>query len=68
MLPTDGAYDSSYEAVSLALDTSGLDTGRHTIFVRAKDADGNWGAVSAEFFWVTGADGGTRHPGGRVTP
>jgi hypothetical protein len=68
MLPTDGAYDSSYEAVNLALDTSGLDPGRHTIFVRAKDADGNWGPVSAEFFWVVGSDGGTRHSGGRVTP
>jgi len=68
MLPIDGAYDSSMEAVTLDLDTSGLDVGRHTIFVRAKDANGNWGPVSAEFFWIIGADGGTRQPGGRVTP
>ncbi len=68
MLPTDGAYDSFDERVELDFDTSGFEAGRHTIFVRAEDTDGNWGPVSAEFFWVTGADGGTRQPGGRVVP
>ena len=68
MLPTDGTYDSSDERVDFDLDTTGFDAGRHTLFVRAKDTDGNWGPVSAEFFWIVGADGGTRHPGGRVTP
>lgn len=68
MLPTDGAYNSSDERVEFDLDTTGLGAGRHTLFVRAKDRAGNWGPVSAEFFWITGADGGTRQPGGRVTP
>jgi len=68
MLPVDGAYDSVVEAVEYDLETSELSVGRHTLFVRAKDADGNWGPVSAEFFWVTGSDGGIRQPGGRVIP
>ncbi len=68
MLPADGAYDSSYERVEFDFDTTGFDAGRHTLFVRAKDAAGTWGPVSAEFFWVVGSDGGTRQPGGRVAP
>ena len=68
MLPTDGAYDSYRETVTWDLDTSDLEEGRHTIFVRAKDADGNWGPVTAEFIWVKGSDGGIRQPGGRVAP
>ena len=68
MLPSDGAYDSPTEAVNLELDTSGLTAGRHTLFARAKDADGNWGPVSAEFFWITGTDGGIRQAGGRAMP
>ena len=68
MLPIDGAYDSSREWVTWELETSDLEAGRHMLFVRAKDAAGNWGPVSAEFFWITGSDGGTRQPGGRVAP
>jgi hypothetical protein len=56
MSPSDGAYDSPTEAVDLELDTSGLAMGRHMLFARAKNADGNRGPVSAAFFWITGAD------------
>lgn len=68
MLPVDGSFDSSSETVGLDLDTSNLGPGRHTLYVRAKDADGNWGPVTAEFFWIIGSDGGTRQAGGRVLP
>ena len=54
--------------MDLDLDTTGLVPGRHMLFVRAKDADGNLGPVTAEFFWIIGSDGGTRQPGGRVAP
>lgn len=52
----DGSFDSGSESATATIDTSGLETGRHTVFVRAKDADGNWGAVSAVFLVVQAAD------------
>lgn len=56
MYAYDRAFDSRTETASATIDTSGLATGRHTVFVRAKDADGNWGAVSAVFLFVENAD------------
>ncbi len=53
---TDGSFDSSSESATATIDTSGLEAGRHTVFVRAKDADGNWGAISAIFLVVQAAD------------
>ncbi|MCY3933747.1 MAG: M14 family zinc carboxypeptidase [Acidobacteria bacterium] len=52
----DGSFDSGSESATARIDTSGLETGRHTVFVRAKDADGNWGAVSAVFLFVQATD------------
>ena len=52
----DGSFDSASESATATIDTSGMETGRHTVFVRAKDADGNWGAVSAIFLVVQAAD------------
>ena len=49
---SDGAFDSSSEAATATIDTTGLSTGRHTVFVRAKDVDDNLGAVSAVFLFV----------------
>jgi len=48
----DGSYDASVETVFGEIDTTGLSHGRHTIFVRGQDAAGNWGPVSARFFYV----------------
>ncbi len=52
--PADGAWDSSVEAVVGQFDPSalGLAPGRHTLFVEAQDAQGNWGAPTAVFFWM----------------
>ena len=49
---TDGAFNETIENVSSVLDTSSLSNGRHMIFVRGQDADGNWGPVSAAFLFV----------------
>jgi carboxypeptidase T len=48
----DGAFDEHVEAASAALDTASLATGRHTVYVRGRDAGNQWGAVSADFLWV----------------
>jgi hypothetical protein len=49
MDPADGAFDSPTEMVTATIDLSSLSEGRHTIFIRGWDADGNWGAVGAAF-------------------
>ncbi len=49
MTATDGSFDTSAEAVTATLYTAGLNVGRHTIYVRGQDANGNWGVVSAAF-------------------
>jgi carboxypeptidase T len=66
MAATDGTFDSSVEGVDAMIDTSGLAEGRYTIFVRALDAAGHWGAVSAAFVWVLNP-GTAAHLVGEVT-
>ncbi len=48
----DGAFDAGVENLSGTIDTTGLADGRHTLFCRARDDDGQWGPVSARFFWI----------------
>ncbi len=57
----DGSFNSSVEAVRGTLNTSGLGTGRHLVYVRGKDAAGNWGAFSAVFLDI-GSGGGGQPP------
>ena len=52
MTAIDGAFESAVEAVGALVDTGELSEGRHTIFVRGRDADGNWGPVSAAFIYI----------------
>ena len=54
MSASDGDFNSKIEAVEATLDTTGLSDGKHIIFVRGQDSDGNWGAFSAIFLNVTG--------------
>ncbi len=54
----DGSYNSSAEAVRGTLNTTGLATGRHLVYVRGRDAAGNWGAFSAVFLDIGGSGGG----------
>jgi len=55
MRASDGAFDSRTESATAIIDTTDLAAGRHTVFVRARDADGNWGAVSAVFLYIQSA-------------
>jgi len=52
MSASDGAFNEKFEAVQATVDTTGLSSGRHMIFLRARDTDGNWGPVSAAFLYV----------------
>ena len=52
LAPADGAFDESVEEVTGTVDTSGLATGRHLLFVRGEDATNTFGAVSGEFLFV----------------
>ena len=52
MIAVDGAFDETVEAVTATLDTTGLSEGRHIVYVRGQDDDGNWGVVSAAFLFV----------------
>ncbi len=56
MTPSDGNFDENIEAVRGTIDTSGLTTGRHIIYVRGQDAAGNWGVVSAIFLDVVNGE------------
>jgi carboxypeptidase T len=52
MTATDGAFDASSEAVTAVVDAAGLGAGRHTLFVEAQDASGNWGVPTAIYLEV----------------
>ena len=52
MSADDGTFDETIEAASTALNTSTLPSGRHLVYVRGRDAAGNWGPVSAAFLTV----------------
>jgi len=49
MLPTNGNFDSKIEKVEANIDTSDWSRGRHILFVRGQDLEGNWGVFSAVF-------------------
>jgi hypothetical protein len=49
---SDGSFDSNIEAVTGVIDTTGLGYGRHTVYIRGRDAAGYWGTVRAVFFWL----------------
>jgi len=52
MVAVDGQFNSTIEQVRATIDTSALGNGRHTAYLQARDTAGNWGVVSAAFFWV----------------
>ncbi len=52
MAAADGSFNSTIENVTATVSTTGLAAGRHILFVRGKDANGNWGAFSAVFLTV----------------
>ena len=48
----DGSYNSSTEALAASIKTNGLATGTHIVYVRAQDASGTWGPVTASFLRI----------------
>ena len=56
LAPADGTFNAPQEGVVGVLDTTGLANGRHTLFVRGRDAAGNWGVVSAVFLDIVPPD------------
>lgn len=52
LVASDGAFSSTTEAIKGTINTSGLSVGKHIVFVRAKDASGAWGPISAEFIQI----------------
>lgn len=48
----DGSYDGLREAVTGTIDTGGLNTGRHMLYLRAQDTAGNWGSFTAAFLYI----------------
>ncbi len=57
MTAVDGSFNSGVEKVTANINTSNLSAGKHMVFVRGKDALGNWGAVSAVYITVGGLPG-----------
>ena len=49
MTANDGSFNSANEAIVASIDTTNLSDGKHTVYVQAKDADNNWGVVTAIF-------------------
>jgi carboxypeptidase T len=59
MSASDGAFNATTEGLTGSIDTTGLATGKHIVFVRARDAGGTWGAISATYLTIgTGGGGG----------
>ncbi len=52
MRARDGAFDATTEIITAQIDTTGLTPGRHTLFIEAQDADGNWGVPTAIFLTI----------------
>ncbi|WDE12827.1 M14 family zinc carboxypeptidase [Thalassomonas haliotis] len=50
---SDGSFNSKTESGDVSIDTTGLAAGQHTVYLRAQDVGGTWGAVSAMFLQVS---------------
>jgi carboxypeptidase T len=48
----DGVLDRPIEKLQGSLDTGMLSSGRHLLFIESQDSAGNWGAPSAQFFYL----------------
>ena len=63
MAAADGAFDESGEAATVTISES-LSPGKHTVYVQARNAGGDWGPVTATSFEVTAALGDVDGDGG----
>jgi hypothetical protein len=58
MAASDGAFDSSAEAVTATVNVSALAAGDHTFHVHGRDTPGNWGGTGAVVITITTGGGG----------
>ncbi|WP_394388013.1 M14 family zinc carboxypeptidase [Shewanella woodyi] len=49
---SDGSFDEKTEQGELQIDANDLSLGQHTLYLKAKDSSGQWGALSAQFIQV----------------
>ncbi len=49
---SDGAFDAGIETVEGSIPSVGLATDLHALYCQAQDDAGQWGPVSARFFWI----------------
>jgi len=49
MLAVDGSFSAKKESVTVSIDLRHLSPGRHVVFMRGQDIEGNWGPISAAF-------------------
>ena len=48
----DGNFDQPLEPVIASIDTSSLGSGRHILYLRGRDREGNWGPFTAAFLYI----------------
>jgi hypothetical protein len=52
-LPDDGSWDGELESLTIdTIDSASLSLGAHTLYIRCKDADGNWGKTNQCVFEI----------------
>jgi carboxypeptidase T len=53
LAPADGSFDAVTEGLAGQINTTGLSLGKHIVYVRARDASGVWGPVTASFLNIS---------------
>lgn len=52
LIANDGVFDSGVESIEQSISSTGLPDGQHSLFCQAQDDTGQWGPVTALFFWL----------------
>ena len=52
MSASDGLFNATTENVTASLNTTGLSSGKHIVYVQGQDAAGNWGLPTAVFLTI----------------
>ena len=52
LMPLDGTFDEQVEEVEFTIDTTGLELGDHTVYIRAMERDNKWGPINEAVFSI----------------
>ncbi len=52
MSASDGLFNTTIENVTASINTTGLSSGKHIVYVQGQDAVGNWGLPTAVFLTI----------------